>query len=250
MSLLAACLALLIGITLGLLGGGGSTLTVPVFVYALGYEPKLAIAMSLPVVGGASLVGAVRHWMLGNIDLRVVLPFGVAAMAGAFAGSQAARFLSGTTQLMLFAIVLAAAAFSMFRNAGVPEPEERGEATASLSLLGVGVACGALTGLVGVGGGFLMVPALVILGRVRMHKAVGTSLLVIAMNTVAAYFGYHDVVDVPWDFVFRFGLVMVVGILAGSAFIRSVPQHVLKRAFAILLLCIALLILWQNRTLP
>lgn len=250
MSVLAAFLALLIGVTLGLLGGGGSTLTVPVFVYVLGYEPKLAIAMGLPVVGGASLVGAVRHWRLGNIDLRIALPFGLAAMAGAFGGSHFARFLSGRAQLTLFAVVLAAAAVSMFRNAGrdapgTPAPEAPPGATPLL--LAAGVATGMLTGIVGVGGGFMMVPALVILGRVPMKKAVGTSLLVIATNTATAYAGYHDVVNVPWSVVLGFGLVTVAGIFVGSAFIRRVPQQVLKRAFALLLVAIAILIFWQNR---
>ncbi len=261
MSALAVFLALLIGITLGLLGGGGSTLTVPVFVYALGYDPKLAIAMSLPVVGGASLVGAIRHWRLGNIDLRTAVPFGLAAMAGAFGGAQLARFLSGRTQLMIFAVVLAAAAITMFRNAQRQEPAVRAEATGERAtaagerakrmpwLLVAGVATGTLTGIVGVGGGFMMVPALVILGGVPMKKAVGTSLLVIATNTATAYAGYHEVVDVPWNVVISFGLVTVVGIFVGAAFIRRVPQQVLKRAFALLLIAIALLIFWQNRSL-
>lgn len=268
MSVLAVFLALLIGVTLGLLGGGGSTLTVPVFVYALGYDPKLAIAMSLPVVGGASLVGAIRHWRLGNIDLRTAVPFGLAAMVGAFGGAQLARFLSGRTQLMIFAVVLAAAAITMFRNARRQEPAVRAEATGERAtaageraeaagerakrmpwLLVAGVATGTLTGIVGVGGGFMMVPALVILGGVPMKKAVGTSLLVIATNTATAYAGYHDVVDVPWNVVISFGLVTVVGIFVGAAFIRRVPQQVLKRAFAMLLIAIALLIFWQNRSL-
>lgn len=255
MSVLAVSLALIIGVTLGLLGGGGSTLTVPVFVYALGYDPKLAIAMSLPVVGGASLVGAARHWRLGNIDLHIALPFGLAAMAGAFAGSQVARFLSGSAQLTLFAIVLAAAAVSMFRSARLEEPAEdqasaRPRQKATPLLLGAGVLTGALTGIVGVGGGFMMVPALVILGRVPMRKAVGTSLLVIATNTATAFIGYQGVVDVPWDVVVSFGLVTVVGIFVGSAFIRHVPQQVLKRVFALLLVGIAILIFWQNRPVP
>lgn len=255
MSLLAALLALLIGVTLGLLGGGGSTLTVPVFVYALGYDPKLAIAMSLPVVGGASLVGAIRHWRLGNINLRIAVPFGLAAMAGAFGGAQLARFLSGRTQLTIFAVVLAAAALTMFRNARLEEPattgEDGGRRTRGMPLLlAAGVLTGALTGIVGVGGGFMMVPALVILGGVPMKKAVGTSLLVIATNTATAYAGYHEVVDVPWNVVISFGLVTVVGIFVGAAFIRRVPQQVLKRAFALLLVAIAILIFWQNRSLP
>lgn len=249
MSVLAAILALLIGLTLGLLGGGGSILTVPAFVYALGYDPKVAIVMSLPVVGGAALVGAVRHIMLRNVSLTVAVPFGGAAMVGAFGGARLARFLPGAAQLMLLAIVMLAAAVSMLRNAQLPEHAIGAPTHPTPGLLGVGLGGGVLTGLVGVGGGFLIVPALVVLGGVPMRQAVGTSLVVIAMNTLAGYAGYHGAVDVPWDVVLMFGAVAAVGILGGAALLHRVPQQTLKRAFATLLIAIGALILWQNRQL-
>lgn len=254
MTLLAALLAFLIGITLGLLGGGGSILTVPVFVYALDYEPKLAIAMSLPVVGGAAFVGAVRHWMLGHVDLRTALPFGVTAMVAAYAGARIARFLPAQLQLVILGAVMVGAAVSMLRPsralAALP-PDAIAPHTDSersrLELAGLGVAVGLLTGIVGVGGGFLIVPALVLLGGVTMSHAVGTSLLIIAMNTVTGFLGYQGTVVIDWGVVLRFGGVAALGILAGTSLMRFVDQRTLKRAFAVLLLAIAAWILWQSR---
>src|SRR5262245_20544123 len=116
MQLLGLALAALVGISLGLLGGGGSILTVPILTYVLGFEAKRAVAMSLPVVGGTSLIGAYRHWRLGNVHLRTAALFGVVAIIGAYAGARAAVFLSGAVQLTLLAIVMLLAALSMLRG--------------------------------------------------------------------------------------------------------------------------------------
>ncbi|MHB1297615.1 MAG: sulfite exporter TauE/SafE family protein [Gemmatimonadaceae bacterium] len=247
MTLLATVLAFVIGITLGLLGGGGSILTVPVFVYVMGYDPKVAIAMSLPVVGGAALVGAVRHWHMGHVDLRMAVPFGAAAMIAAYAGARVARFVSGEVQLIVLAVVMAAAAISMFRR-GAPTPSAAPAPGFRAGLLGIAATVGVLTGIVGVGGGFLIVPALVVLGGVSMSAAVGTSLLVISMNTLSGFLGYQGTVDIPWGVVVPFGALAAAGIFAGAALIRFVDQRTLKRAFAVLLLLIASLILWQSRS--
>lgn len=247
MSIIAAVLAITVGVTLGLLGGGGSILTVPAIVYALGVEPKTAIVMGLPIVGGAALIGVAQHWRLGNIRFSIAIPFGIAAMLGAYGGALLARHLTGTTQLLVLAVVMIAAAFSMFRNAALPEHViGRTEHPRPLILV-VGVAAGTLTGLVGVGGGFLLVPALVILAGVPMRQAVGTSLFVIVLNTAAGYAGYHGVVDVPWNTVLWFAGFTGAGILGGTALVKHVPQQQLKRAFAVLLMVVAGLILWQNR---
>ncbi|MEY4609018.1 MAG: hypothetical protein RL625_1235 [Gemmatimonadota bacterium] len=246
MTPLAALLALLVGLTLGLLGGGGSILTVPVFVYALGIEPKRAIAMSLPVVGGAALIGAWRHWRAGNVTLRTALPFGGAAMLGAYLGARLAAGIDGTVQLMLFAIVMIAAATAMARSAAKPESTTPRSAPAWPALLSIGAAVGAVTGLVGAGGGFLIVPALVLLGGLPMKAAVGTSLLVIAMNTSAAFIGYQGTVVIDWPLVLRIGGITAVGIIAGTALVPHVSQRALKGAFAALLFIIGTSILWQQ----
>jgi uncharacterized membrane protein YfcA len=205
--------------------------------------------MSLPVVGGAALVGALQQWRRGNVSLATALPFGAAAMVGAFAGARLARGLNGHVQLVLFAVVMLAAAISMFRDARRPDDTGEPRRPRWSLLLPIGAGVGALTGLVGAGGGFLIVPALVLLARVPMVDAVGTSLLVIAMNTLAGSLGYRGVVDVQWSLVLAFGAFTIVGILAGSALLPYVPQRALKRAFAALLLVVASAMLWQYATI-
>jgi uncharacterized protein len=253
MEILGLALAALIGLSLGLLGGGGSILTVPIFVYVLGFGAKEAIAMSLAVVGATSLFGAVSHWRSGNVNLRVALIFGSVAMVGTYLGARLAVFFSGAAQLVLFAFVMLLAAFFMFRR-GKPaavEALEQGAlppARMSRALIAVeGMAVGVLTGLVGVGGGFLIVPALVLLGKLPMKQAVGTSLLVIAMKSVTGFAGYLGQVEVPWGFMTLFTSVAIVGILAGTSLVRFVPQETLRRAFAVFLLVMGGFILYQNR---
>ncbi len=251
MIVLGYALAALIGLSLGLMGGGGSILTVPIFVYVLGFDPKLAIAMSLPVVGITSLVGAFGHWRAGNVRLGTALLFGAIAMVGAFAGARLAVFVSGVFQLSLLAVVMVAAAVSMFRSArrsgtnAIPEHDERSMSLPLLIPVALGV--GVLTGLVGIGGGFLVVPALVLLGRVPMKKAVGTSLLVIAMNSASGFAGYLGTVQVPWGFMAGFTAVAIAGILGGTALVRFVSQRALKQAFAVFLLVMGTFILYKNR---
>lgn len=253
MLLLGYSLAALIGLSLGLLGGGGSILTVPIFVYVLGFEAKQAIAMSLAVVGAVSLFGAAGHWRAGNVNLRVALIFGGVAMAATYLGARLAIFFSGAAQLALFAVVMLLAAYFMFRDTHRAEAAESGTAAEKVARMPVGlivvtgVAVGVLTGLVGVGGGFMIVPTLVILGRVPMKEAVGTSLLVIALKSGAGFFGYLGQVEVPWGFMTLFSLIAIVGILAGSYLVRFIPQSALRRAFAVFLIIMGMMILYQNR---
>lgn len=245
MTILAGFLALVVGLTLGLLGGGGSILTVPAIVFAMGIDPKTAVVMSLPIVGGAAFVGAARHARMGNVDLPVAIPFGLAAMLGAYGGAMIGRTLEGSTQLTILAAVMFLAAISMLRRAELPEPAASMPHRVTPQLLLIGVVTGVLTGLVGIGGGFLLVPALVLLAGVSMHKAVGTSLLVMTMNTIAGYAGYHTAVDVPWVLVLEFGAVAALGIVLGTALLPRVPQVALKRAFALLLIVVAGSMVWR-----
>ncbi len=239
--------AALIGLALGTLGGGGSILTVPVLVYVLGFDPKLAIAMSLPVVGAAALVGVISHWRAGDVRLQTAAVFGSVAMVGSYAGARASVWFSARAQLLLLGTVMVAAAISMLRNAAEEELRESAPPHPAL-LLAVGLSVGLLTGLIGIGGGFLIVPALVILGRVPMKAAVGTSLLVIALNSTSGFLGHYGREVVPWGFVVRFTSVAMLGILGGTALVHHIPTRQLKRAFAFLLVVIGALILWQNRT--
>lgn len=249
-AVLGYTLAALVGLSLGLMGGGGSILTVPIFVYVLGFDPKVAIAMSLPVVGGTSLVGTLSHWKAGNVDLRMAALFGAVAMTGAYLGARLAVFLSGPLQLALLAVVMLAASVSMFRSARRPAASqaERPRAVSPGLLIPVALGVGLLTGLVGIGGGFLVVPALVVLARVPMKEAVGTSLLVIAMNSVAGFAGYLGHVDAPWGFMLAFTAVAALGIVAGTYLVRFVSQAALKQAFAVFLVLMGTFILYKNRS--
>lgn len=253
MTVLGLALALIVGLSLGLLGGGGSVLTVPIFVYVMGYEAKQAIAMSLIVVGTASLVGAARHWRAGRVDLHVAISFGLVAMVGSYGGARLAKFISGPTQLLLLAIVVCAAAISMARTARPNAAElpasnlpDSGGLQSAWRLAPVAIGVGLLTGLVGVGGGFLIVPALVLLGRVPIKLAIGTSLLVIAMNCVAGIVGYLGHVAIPWDVVSLFTAVAIAGLFAGSHLVGLVSPASLRRGFAALLMCVGTFVLLQN----
>ncbi len=243
--------AALIGLTLGLLGGGGSILTVPVLVYVLGFPAKTAIAMSLPVVGVTSLISAGFHWKLGNVRVQTALLFGVLAMIGSFAGAKLSVFLSGGVQLTLLAVVMLGAAASMLRGNRLKANGDEVDATSLrrrfATLAPVALAVGVLTGLVGIGGGFLVVPALVLLARVPMRQAVGTSLLVIAMNSASGFIGYLGTVQFDWGFLSVFTAIAVAGALVGTALASRVPQAALKRAFAVFLVILAVFVLYKNR---
>jgi hypothetical protein len=251
-ALLGYGLAALMGVVLGTLGGGGSILTVPILVYVAGYDPKEAIGMSLAVVGVTSAVGAIGHRHLGNVRLRRAAVFAASGVVGTLAGTRLATLVTGTVQLTLFAVVMLLAAGFMLR--GSREPAGTGAATAAepprrhvlLTALD-GLVIGVLTGLVGVGGGFLIVPALVVLGRLPMHHAVGTSLAVIAINALTGFAGYLDQITVDWGFMAGFTACAVVGILAGSRLAGRLPARTLRRAFAIGLLLMGSFMLYRNR---
>jgi len=248
MMLLDALLAVMVGLSLGMLGGGGSVLTVPIFVYAGGFATKAAVAMSLPVVGVTSLVGALFRARSRNVDLRVAIIFGGVAMAGAYAGARIGVLLPGDVQLALLAVAMLAAAVAMFRRSARSEsaPVRSAASVDTRRLVVAGLGVGLLTGVVGIGGGFLIVPALVLLMRVPMKQAIGTSLLVIAMNAAAALLGYVGRVDMSWGYVGWFTVAAVAGIIAGTRLVRFVPTRALTRAFAVLLALVALFVLVER----
>lgn len=252
MPFLGLGLAALIGLSLGLLGGGGSILTVPILVYVLGFSAKQGIAMGLGVVGTTSLVGAAGHWRRGNVNLRAALAFGAVAMLGTYAGARLSAYMSGAAQLVLFAVVMLAAAFFMFRNAG-KEASGDGALAAKdrrvnpwvvgLSAIGVG----GLTGIAGVGGGFLIVPALVLLAGLPMKESVGTSLVVIALNSFVGFAGYLGQVEIAWAWLGAFTAVAVLGIALGTWLSHHVSANALKRAFSVFLVLMGAFILFKNR---
>ena len=253
MAIIGLLLAALMGISLGLLGGGGSILAVPILTYVVGFGAKEAIASSLAVVGLTSFFAAVGHWRSGNVNVRVALIFGAVAMTSTYLGARLAVFFSGAAQLALFAAVMIVAAYFMFRENGSNSPEDGSDEDyagkrMSYGLIVVeGLAVGVLTGLVGVGGGFLIVPALVVLGKVPMKVAVGTSLLVIAMKSAAGFAGYLGQVEVRWGYLALFTAAAIAGSLGGTYLVRYVPQGTLKKAFAVFLIVMGVFILYQNR---
>lgn len=256
MTILAAVLAVVVGISLGLLGAGGSVLTVPIFVYALGVEAKPAIAMSLGVVGATALLAALSHLRGRHVSFRVAVIFGPAAMVGAYFGARLALYVSGRAQLIGFAVVLLISAALMLRNSGrgpvesataaVPRVDARAALLLALQGLGVGV----LTAIIGVGGGFIIVPALVLIAGLPMHVAVGTSLVIIGMNALSGFAGYVGHVAIDWPLVGTFTAFAAAGTVAGSFWSRRVPQARLKQLFAYLLIVVALYVLYRTLLVP
>jgi uncharacterized membrane protein YfcA len=253
MNALAVLGALAVGLTLGLLGSGGSILTVPVLVYVLGQPEKVAIAGSLAIVGAIALIAAVTYARQRLVDWRSVLLFGLPGMAGTWLGAWAAQFVSGALQLFVFALVMLAAAWSMSRPGDAqPSADGQGPRRAGL-VVADGLAVGALTGFVGVGGGFLIVPALVLLGGLTIQRAIATSLVVIAMKSAAGFWKYLSVLAatglaLDWTVIGVFVAVGGIGSMVGNLIANRLPQAALKRGFSAFLLLMAAYIIW--RTLP
>ena len=230
-----------VGVVLGLLGGGGSILALPIFLYVFGVPTKPAVAMSLAVVGRSAFVGFLGHWRQGTVSLRVALPFGGFAMLGAFVTARLAHHVPERLQLTLFMLFALSAAVLMLRDAAKPAPdgdvsgEFRGAFSPLLALQAVGV--GTLTSLIGAGGGFVIVPALVLLARVPVKVAVGSSLLIITMHALSGFVGYMGGhVPIDWPLVGGFTTIAAVGALLGTRLVRYVPQRRIKQGFALLIL--------------
>ena len=252
MQVASVALGYVIGLAMGLLGGGGSILTVPIFVYLLGFGAKESIAMSLAVVGVTSLVGAVGHWRDGHVNARVAVVFGAVAMAGTFVGTSLATRLTGDEQLAIFATVMLVAAGFMLRRGGRESSRSPTDGAVvrvprgSLPLAGgQGLVVGVLTGLVGVGGGFLIVPALV-WGGLAMCEAVGTSLLIITMNCAIGFYGHVGGVEIAWPAVAMLTVGTLPGIATGTYAMHLVPQDMLRRGFVALLVLVAIFMLYQH----
>lgn len=241
-------LAALVGVSLGLLGGGGSILTVPALTYALGMPPREAIAASLFIVGVTSAISMIGHARAGRVRWRTGALFGAAGMAGAFAGGILGGFIPGAVLMILFAVMMILTAIAMIRgrkgrDATTSEPEHK-PAVARIALDGFGV--GIATGLVGAGGGFLVVPALNLLGGLPMAIAVGTSLLVIAMKSFAGFGGYLISVHLDWPIVLAFTGTAIAGSFLGVALAGRIPERALRRGFGIFVLIMGAFVLIQE----
>lgn len=244
--------AMCVGLSLGLLGSGGSILTVPVLVYLLHQPPKIAIAGSLAIVGAIALIGAARYAHQGLVSWRHVLQFGVPGVIATYGGAWVSQFVPGGVQLVVFALIMAAAAWAMLKSPTRASEDERAEKPLLL-LLAAGVGVGIITGFVGVGGGFLLVPALVFLGGLPMHRGIATSLAVIVINSASGFYKQHAVVtaaghSLDWRVIGIFVLVGGIGSLVGNYIARRIPQHRLRQVFGVFLIAMCGFILW--RTLP
>ncbi|MFT5052802.1 MAG: putative membrane protein YfcA [Chlamydiales bacterium] len=249
--------ALVVGLSLGLMGSGGSILTVPVLTYLVGQDEKIAIAGSLGIVGAISLVAGVPYARNRLVDYRSVLFFGVPGMVGAYLGASLSQFVSGTTQLAVFAALMLVAGVLMLKP--LRDQEKDGHAPRSAyKVIIEGLLVGIVTGFVGVGGGFLIVPALVLLGGLPMHRAIGTSLFIIALKSFTGFYKYLEILgglelELDWNVLTTFALIGILGSFVGKAVSTKLPQDVLKRSFAVFLFIVGTFIVlqsWQGLMAP
>jgi uncharacterized membrane protein YfcA/uncharacterized membrane protein YedE/YeeE len=250
--ILALVLSSLIGLALGLLGGGGSILTVPILVYGLGLEAKPAIATSLLVVGVTSSAALFGHARRGLVDYRTGLVFGGAGMGGAFAGGWLASFIPGSLLMLGFAVMMLATAFAMLRADGPAQADGAAPRPAArlpvMRVVWHGSIVGVLTGLVGAGGGFLIVPALVLLSGMPMRTAVATSLLVIALKSFAGFAAHVGHVAIDWQLAGLVAAAAVVGSVAGSLLSARLAQGALRRVFAYFVIVMAVFVMAHQLT--
>ena len=246
---LTVVLALLVGVSLGLLGGGGSILTVPLLAYVAGMDAKQAIATSLLVVGTTSAVAAVSHARAGHVQWRTGLIFGVAGMAGAYAGGVLAHFIPGSVLLLAFAVMMIATAIAMLRGRKQVSAGADNGAPHDMPVVKViieGLVVGLVTRMDGAGGGFLVVPALALLGGLPMPVAVGTSLVVIAMKSFAGLAGHLSSVTIDWKLAAMVTASAVVGALVGARLTALVNPDSLRQAFGWFVLIMSSVILGQE----
>ncbi len=255
---IALILSVVMGVVLGLLGGGGSILTVPILVYALGLEAKGAIATSLLVVGLTAFAGVAQHARAGNVRWRTGLLFGTFAMVGAYGGGRLAKFFSGELLLVLFAGLMIATGLAMLRKRERPDETNSDALPASdtppepmrplqVAKVGAeGLVVGGVTGLVGAGGGFLVVPALVLLGGVPMKEAIGTSLLVIGLKSMTGLVGHLAHEQIDWVLALTVTGAAIAGTFVGSALARRIDARKLRKGFAIFVLVMAAWMIRDN----
>lgn len=264
MEILGYLAAVIVGVSLGLIGGGGSILTVPILVYLFGTEAsEYAPAYSLFIVGATSLVGSFQKYREGLTDIRTFLVFGIPAIITVYFTRHSlvpaipdqialgSFMLSKRLLIMgLFAILMLAASISMIRGGKVVESAEEKELKYNYPLiLAEGLIVGVLTGLVGAGGGFLIIPALVKFSGLSMKKAVGTSLLIIAAKSLFGFIGDAQRLEIEWSFLLIVTALAIAGILAGNLMSRKIAGNKLKAGFGWFVLIMGLLILIKELTI-
>lgn len=252
-SLIGYLLAVCIGISLGLVGSGGSILAAPVLIYVMGTPPKSAFAMTLVIVGIVSLIGVIPHWRQGNVNLKTAALFAPPAMVGAYVGARIASLpiVHPSVQLITFGILMLLASGSMIRkgihdkhkikqaDSNVSTPHTHAWGMIAIEGLGVGI----LTGFVGIGGGFLVIPALVLLGGTPMKEAIGTSLIILALKAITGFAGYFGHVPIDWQLLVSFTIAAGFGTVIGAYLTRSIEAKQLEKGFGYFVLAVAIFIL-------
>ncbi|MFL4477286.1 sulfite exporter TauE/SafE family protein [Paeniglutamicibacter sp. ORCA_105] len=247
---LTLLLSVLVGLSLGLLGGGGSILTVPILTYVAGMSAKEAIAASLFVVGATSAVSAITHARRKRVQWRTGLVFGAAGMAGAFGGGLLGGHIPGTILMIAFALMMVATSLAMIRGRKKQSAAgQDGELPVPKVIL-EGLVVGLVTGLVGAGGGFLVVPALALLGGLSMPVAVGTSLIVIAMKSFAGLGGYLTTVSLDWALVGGVTTAAILGSFIGARLAGRIPESSLRKGFGFFVLGMGVFVLFQELPAP
>ena len=260
MEILGYFLAALVGISLGLTGGGGSILTVPILVYAMGVNPVLATSYSLFIVGSTSMVGALNNYRKGFVDIKTALLFGLSSITTVFLtrkvlmpkippvlfSIQHFQITQSMATMVLFAVLMLMAAIAMIKNKNQENNvavNDNNSKSKIPKLLFYGVAIGLATGLLGAGGGFLLIPVLVLILKMPMKQAIGTSLLIIALNSLIGFTGDigHFIID--WKFLIIITLIAVAGIFAGGILAKKIEGDKLKKAFGWFVLLMAIYII-------
>ncbi len=265
MEIIGYIASLIIGISLGLIGGGGSILTVPVLVYLFKVEPVVATAYSLFIVGLASLVGAFPKYKQGQVNLKTALIFGIPSIIAVFATR---KFLvpeipkevftigdfvvtKSILLMILFAILMVLASISMISNKNKKTETENGEQKFNYPMIVLeGAVVGLLTGLVGAGGGFLIIPALVLLSKLPMKQAVGTSLLIIAAKSLIGFTGDLSNYAMDWKLLGTVTALAIAGIFIGDALSKKIDGNKLKKGFGWFVLVMGIYIIVKELFFP
>lgn len=256
-SILGYVAALIIGVVLGLIGGGGSILTVPVFVYLIGIQPVIATGYSLFVVGITSLIGGSLYARKNLVDFKTAAVFSVPAFIAVYSTrrfiipsipdiifkSEFITLHKEVALMLFFGFIMLLASFSMIKDK--EQLVENTETTLHYNfplIVLEGAFVGVITGLVGAGGGFLIIPALVIMVKLPMKKAVGTFLIIIAVKSLIGFIGDVENITIEWNFLLTFSAIAVVGIMIGSYLNKYISGHKLKKSFGWFVLIMALFI--------
>lgn len=241
---IALGLGFLIGALLGLLGGGGSILTVPALVYVIGQSPQMAVTTSLAIVGANSAMGMFFHQAQGTLNWRVALLFGGVGMGVAYVFAGVSKHFPPVLLMVAFAVLMMIIGASLLRRPR--EDAQTSKPPVLWKILGGGAGVGALTGILGVGGGFLIVPSLVMLVGLPMREAVGTSLVIIAMNSAAGFLGHLDGATLDAQLIALFVGAGLGGTFVGAKMAKRLPAARLRQAFAWFVIVLGVFLLVDN----